>query len=76
MPVGGGPAFVAEYPGNYERSYPRVQQSLGATASQIMGTGVFDGSTGAAVFWFYDHFGNRERGQVKKFPQSAPTRDS
>ncbi len=55
MPAGSFPAFVAEYPGNCEGGHPRVQQSLGATASQVMGTGVFDGSAGVAVFWFYDH---------------------
>ena len=49
MSAGSFPAFAAEYPGNCERWYPRVQQSLGATTWQVMGTGVFDGSAGAAA---------------------------
>ena len=62
MPAGSFPAFVAEY--------PRVQQSLGATASQVMGTGVFDSSAGAAVFWFYDH----SRGLLAQFGLQAKSK--
>ena len=55
MPAGSFPAFVAEYPGNCERWYPRVQQSLGATASQVMGTGVFDPPARPWIPFVHDH---------------------